>query len=80
MRIICDRCHGKARICSRREVTPQFTKLYCACNTPECGHAFVMNLEFAHTLSPSALDLPDTTRQALAECGGRREVQLLLSS
>jgi len=55
MRIICDKCHGKARITTRREITPRFTKLYCVCNNAECGHSFVMHLEFAHTLSPSGL-------------------------
>ncbi|HEU6437404.1 MAG TPA: ogr/Delta-like zinc finger family protein [Nitratidesulfovibrio sp.] len=58
MRIICDKCHGKARITTRREITPRFTKLYCVCNNAECGHSFVMHLEFAHTLSPSGLSYP----------------------
>lgn len=78
MLIRCDRCHSKAIITTRREMTPQFTRLYCVCTNAECGHSFVMNLEFAHTLSPSALDLPEATREALRECGGRRQVQLLL--
>lgn len=78
MRIVCDRCQSKARIATRRAITPQFTKLYCTCTNAECGHTFVMNLEFAHTLSPSALDLPEATREALRGCGGRRQVQLVL--
>lgn len=57
MRIICDKCHGKARITTRREITPRFTKLYCVCNNAECGHSFVMHLEFAHTLSASGLNI-----------------------
>jgi hypothetical protein len=57
MRVICDKCHGKARITTRREITPRFTKLYCVCNNAECGHSFVMHLEFAHTLSPSGLNI-----------------------
>ncbi|NRB66306.1 MULTISPECIES: ogr/Delta-like zinc finger family protein [Vibrio] len=28
--------------------------LYCSCSDPECGHTFVMNLSYSHTLSPSA--------------------------
>lgn len=54
MRVICDKCHGKARITTRREITPRFTKLYCVCNNAECGHSFVMHLEFAHTISQPA--------------------------
>ncbi|BFR48746.1 ogr/Delta-like zinc finger family protein [Nitratidesulfovibrio sp. HK-II] len=61
MRIICDKCHGKARITTRREITPRFTKLYCVCNNAECGHSFVMHLEFAHSLSPSGLECPPLT-------------------
>lgn len=79
MLIRCDRCGGKAIITTRREVTPQFTKLYCVCCNAECGHTFVMNLEFAHTLSPSAFDLPKATREAIRGGGGRRQVQLLLA-
>lgn len=79
MRIVCDRCGHKAKIATRRSETPYFTKLYCVCTNPECAHGFVMNLEFSHTLSPSALDLPEATRDAIRECGGgRRQVQLLL--
>ncbi|EAX4645221.1 transcriptional regulator, partial [Salmonella enterica] len=29
--------------------------IYCACNNVECGHTFVVNMTFSHTLSPSAL-------------------------
>jgi len=65
MKVVCDRCQSKARITTRREVTPLFTKLYCVCTNAECGHSFVMHLEFAHTLSPSALDLSDATKKAL---------------
>lgn len=65
MRIICDKCHGKARITTRREITPRFTKLYCVCNNAECGHSFVMHLEFAHTLSPSGLKHSNMTHHAV---------------
>ncbi|EPA1039730.1 TPA: ogr/Delta-like zinc finger family protein [Enterobacter bugandensis] len=29
--------------------------LYCACTEVECGHTFVFNASFSHTLSPSGL-------------------------
>jgi hypothetical protein len=78
MRIRCDRCLSKATIQTRREETPRFTKLYCTCTNPECGHTFVMHLEFGHTISPSALDLHEQTRAALKQCSGPHQVQLLL--
>lgn len=80
MRIVCDRCGQKARICTRREETPHFARLYCSCTNPECGHTFVMTLEFAHTLSPSALDLPAETREALRRCGSQAQARQLLLS
>jgi len=29
--------------------------LYCACSEVECGHTFVFNATFSHSLSPSGL-------------------------
>lgn len=79
MRIICDRCKSKSIITTTRELTPQFRKLYCACMNVECGHTFVMNLEFGHTLSPSALDLPEPIRQALQDCSTPGQVRQVLA-
>lgn len=67
MRIYCTRCQSKAIIRSSREMSPNLRQLYCLCSDPECGHGFVMDLSFSHTLSPSALDLPEQTRQDLRE-------------
>ncbi len=78
MRIICDRCGSKARIETTREITPAFRHLYCSCTNPLCGHTFVMDLSFSHTLSPSALDLPDTTRAALRGCATQAQAQGVL--
>jgi len=54
MKINCSACGHKARIRSREEVTPIFVKLYCQCPDINCGHTFVMNLSYSHTLRPSA--------------------------
>ncbi|WP_273822715.1 ogr/Delta-like zinc finger family protein [Pseudomonas asplenii] len=54
MRIYCTSCGNKGRITSREEVSPVFTKLYCQCQDAKCGHTWVNNLTFSHTLSPSA--------------------------
>lgn len=32
-----------------------FADVYCTCSNPECGHRFVANVTFSHTLCPSAL-------------------------
>lgn len=79
MRIICDRCGSKARIETTREITPVFRRLYCSCTNVECGHTFVMELSFSHTLSPSALDLPPETREALRGCANQAQARDVLA-
>ena len=59
MRIHCKHCGGKARISSSDRISVDFTRLYCQCSdAKECGHTFVMELGFSHTLIPpsSAID------------------------
>ncbi|CAD5379001.1 Transcriptional regulator [Pseudomonas sp. OF001] len=54
MRVYCKECGGKGRIASREELSMEFARLYCQCLSAECGHTWVTNLTFSHTLSPSA--------------------------
>ncbi|EPH3180266.1 ogr/Delta-like zinc finger family protein [Citrobacter braakii] len=35
---------------------PQLYDVYCYCSNVECGHSFVMNVAFSHSVSPSALN------------------------
>lgn len=62
MRIECPRCRSKATIRTSKAMSESYRQLYCACTDTECGHTFVMDLTFSHTLSPSALDLPEKVR------------------
>jgi len=55
MKVICTECGAVARIKKTARKHTHFADLYCSCSEPECGHTFVMNLTFSHTLSPSAL-------------------------
>ena len=73
VRIRCDRCESIARIESSSEISPTYKKLYCSCRNPECGHTWVMDLQFSHTLSPSALDLPETLREKIQAADNRRQ-------
>lgn len=68
MRITCPSCGSKSLIRKRRDVTPAFVILYCLCGNAECAHSFTAELSFGHTISPSALDLPDALRQRLRAC------------
>lgn len=54
MRVYCKECGSKGRIASREELSKEFAKLYCQCGSAPCGHTWVTNLTFSHTLSPSA--------------------------
>ncbi|EGQ7792758.1 ogr/Delta-like zinc finger family protein [Vibrio parahaemolyticus] len=54
MRVICPECGEKARIQKSNRISASYSDLYCSCSDPECGHTFVMNLTFSHTLSPSS--------------------------
>lgn len=54
MRVIFQECGEKARIQKSNRISAGYSDLYCSCSDPECGHSFVMNLTFSHTLSPSA--------------------------
>lgn len=54
MRVYCKECGSKGRIASREDTSMEFAKLYCQCLSPQCGHTWVANLTFSHTLSPSA--------------------------
>lgn len=82
MQINCIKCGAKSVITSRNEVDPKLSQLYCACkNVEHCGHTFVMDLAFRHTISPSALDrrallidmlqaMPTAERQELLRLAG----------
>ncbi|GIU12980.1 hypothetical protein TUM3792_02120 [Shewanella sp. MBTL60-007] len=54
MRVMCPDCGSKARIGKSNRLSLAHADLYCSCTDPECGHTFVANLSFSHTLSPSS--------------------------
>lgn len=54
MRILCTSCGKKAIIGKTDRLSVFHANLYCSCSDPECGHTFVTNVSFSHTLSPSA--------------------------
>ena len=77
MRIYCDRCGSSAMIRKRRDVAPGFTIFYCLCSNVDCAHSFTAELTLGHTISPSALDLPQGAADKLRDCGSVREVRQL---
>lgn len=54
LKIECPECGSKAVIRKTNRKHRKIADIYCSCADVECGHTFVMNLTFSHTLSPSA--------------------------
>ena len=54
LEVKCPECEAKAVIRKTNRKHRQIADIYCACTDVECGHTFVMNLTFSHTISPSA--------------------------
>jgi len=54
MRVLCPECGAKSFIQKSNRISLGYSDLYCSCRDAECGHSFVMNLSFSHTLSPSS--------------------------
>ncbi|MCP2230162.1 putative RNA-binding Zn-ribbon protein involved in translation (DUF1610 family) [Erwinia aphidicola] len=54
LKIECTECGSKAIIRKTNRKHRELADIYCACTDVECGHTFVMNLTFSHTLSQSA--------------------------
>ncbi|MBD2811393.1 ogr/Delta-like zinc finger family protein [Xenorhabdus sp. Vera] len=54
LKITCPECGAKAVIRKTNRMHPEIADIYCSCADVECGHTFVMNLTFSHTISPSA--------------------------
>ncbi|OOF58913.1 ogr/Delta-like zinc finger family protein [Rodentibacter myodis] len=53
--IYCAVCDTKSVIERAERIHSDFTRYYCACKNPLCGHRFVMNMEFSHTTRSSKL-------------------------
>lgn len=80
MKIKCPECQADAKISKTNRKHPQLSDLYCACSNIECGHTFVMNVSFSHTLSPSALKGQGRIKElidAMPECEREQAIALL---
>ncbi|HGE8503009.1 Ogr/Delta-like zinc finger protein [Serratia ureilytica] len=53
--VTCPDCESKAIISKTNRKHKMLADVYCTCSNPECGHRFVANVTFSHTLCPSAL-------------------------
>lgn len=53
--VICPDCESKSIIAKTNRKHKMLADVYCTCSNPECGHRFVANVTFSHTLCPGAL-------------------------
>nr|WP_075518858.1 ogr/Delta-like zinc finger family protein [Moritella viscosa] len=81
MRVLCPECGDKSRIQKTNRISNSYTDLYCSCSDPLCGHSFVMNLSFSHTLSPSAKSTSQMAMELMRTLAPeqRQELQLQMS-
>lgn len=54
-KINCPECNAPAIIRKTEWKDVKLADLYCACSRVECGHTFVFNASYSHSLSPSGL-------------------------
>lgn len=76
MRVTCRYCEGKALISKVEDVSSSLQKLYCMCLSFECSHKFVMDLEFSHTVKPSAKNLDDCLIERFRELSSVQQLQM----
>ncbi|MEZ9216506.1 ogr/Delta-like zinc finger family protein [Vibrio cyclitrophicus] len=76
MRVVCPECGEKARIQKSNRISAGYSDLYCSCSDPECGHSFVMNLTFSHTLSPSSKTTSQMALELVKALSPERQVEL----
>lgn len=67
MQVTCPECGSWAKIRKTNRKHRQLSDLYCACDDLECGHTFVLNVTFSHTLSPSAKSKKKLLQTALKD-------------
>ncbi|SOB60548.1 Transcriptional activator Ogr/delta (fragment) [Pseudodesulfovibrio profundus] len=75
-RVYCPICEDVAVIHSSNAVDPKLKEAYCYCTNQDCGHSFVMSIEFSHTVSPSALSLPQDLRKRISETQPEQQASL----
>lgn len=51
----CRECQSEAAITKTERIYRDSNRLYCRCKNPDCGHEFVMTLDYSHTTKASKL-------------------------
>lgn len=83
LKILCPECASVAAVKKTNRKHPKLSDVYCYCSNVECGHTFVMNICFSHTISPSALSCQGRVKElmdALPPDERQKELELLLEA
>ena len=78
MRIYCTACDHKGRISSREEITRGYVKLYCQCLDAQCGHTWVSEFTFKHSLRPPAQRLDTLLVERIRNLSAEQQQELFL--
>lgn len=77
MRIFCPECGARAYIKTTNKKHPHLTDLYCACGDLKCGHTYVLNVSYSHTLSPSRKSVDDLLLGFIKTLGMKEQAELV---
>jgi hypothetical protein len=77
MRIDCPACGEKSIIKKTVRKHRELSDLYCACSDYECGHTFVMNVTFSHTISPGAKNKENMLKNLVSSINGEDRQTLM---
>ena len=82
LKMFCKYCHAPAviqksdpQIEQGRPRGGEVIRIYCRCTDIECGHTFVSEVTFKHTLSPSTKTSDDMMRVLVGAIGALRPDQ-----
>nr|WP_179220704.1 ogr/Delta-like zinc finger family protein [Sphingomonas laterariae] len=59
--IPCPHCHGPGSVRTSEQITPLAREARIVCETEECGHIFVVQIEILRTIAPSLTPDPNVT-------------------
>lgn len=55
VKVICKHCGERGIITKTDRQTVDYSRLYCTCKNPACGHSWVADIQFSHTLQESKI-------------------------
>ncbi len=76
LKVQCRECGSDAIIRKTNRKHRDIADVYCACTNVECGHTFVMNFTFSHTISTGALTNGNVRRLLLDMMSPEEQIKM----